>query len=121
MLRIRHLQHKQAMTAPATVRLFSKTVLQQVHHFKVDVIAGDATTAAHSYYRKQTYQDLDNSSVAVMLREMQREVNEGRPFEGRLHIDYYHNKHSFQISSASDLDCCLMAILSCKSQQDPEL
>ena len=28
-------------------------------------------------------------SVVVMLREMQREINTGRPFESRLHIDYY--------------------------------
>ena len=29
-----------------------KTVLQQVHHFKVDVFAGDANTAAYRYYKK---------------------------------------------------------------------
>ena len=62
------------MNAPAAVRQFFKTVLQQVHHFKVDVIAGDANAAAYKYYKKQEYQDLHNSSVAVMLREMQREV-----------------------------------------------
>ena len=62
------------MNAPAAVRQFFKTVLQQVHRFKVDVIAGDANAAAYKYYKKQEYQDLHNSSVAVMLREMQREV-----------------------------------------------
>ena len=46
---------------------FFKTVLQQVHHFKVDVMAN---AAAHRYYKKQAYQDLCNSPVAVMLREI---------------------------------------------------
>ena len=89
-----------------------KTVLQQVHHFKVDVIAGDANAAAYKNFKKQQYQDLYNSSVAVMLREMQREVNTGRPFERRLHNDYYTNIHFSKLSSANDLDCCFMAILS---------
>ena len=79
------------MKPPYRVRQFFRTVLQQVHHFKVDVIAGDANAAAYKYYKKQEYQDLYNSSVAVMLREMQREVNTGRPFESRLHVDYYTN------------------------------
>ena len=60
-----------------------------MHHIKVDVIAGDANEAAYKYYKKQEYQDLYNSSVAVMLREMQLEVNTVRPFESRPHIDYY--------------------------------
>ena len=42
-----------------------------------------------------------------MLREMQREVNMGRPFESRLHINYYTNNHFSQLSSASDLDLLL--------------
>ena len=41
-----HLHHDQAMKSPLCVRQFFKTVLQQVHHFKVDVIAGDANAAA---------------------------------------------------------------------------
>ena len=60
---------------------------QQVCHFKVDVIARNANAAAYRKYKTQEYQDLYNSSVAVMLREMQREVNTGQPFEIRLHID----------------------------------
>ena len=39
-----------------------------------------------SWRRQQECQDLCNSSVAVMLREMQREVNKDRPFESRLHV-----------------------------------
>ena len=73
-----------------------KTVLQKVHHFKVDVVVGDANAAAL----------LKKSSVAVVLREMQREVNTGRPFENS------NNNHFSQLRSASDLDCCFMAILS---------
>ena len=63
------------MKAPYCVRQFFGTVLQQVHRFRVDVIAGDANAAAYKYYKKQEYQYLYNSSVAVLLREMQREVN----------------------------------------------
>ena len=91
---------------------FFKNVLQQVHNFKVDVIDGDANAAEYKYYRRQEYQDVYNSSVAIMLRDMQSEVKTGRPFESRLHIDYHNKKHSLHISSANDLDCCFMAILS---------
>ena len=107
-----HLHHERAMSAPASVPKLFKTVLQQVHRFNVDVIAGDANAAAYKYYKHQEYQDLYNSSVAIMLREIQCEANEGQPIESRLHINYYHNNHSFHISSASDLDCCFMDILS---------
>ena len=39
------------MNSPAAVREFG-TVLQQMNHFKVDVIAGDANAAAYKYYKK---------------------------------------------------------------------
>ena len=95
------------MKSPLRVRQFFKTVLQQVHHFKVDVIAGDANAAAYKNFKKQQYQDLYNSSVAVMLRKMQREINEGRPFESRLHLDSYTNNYLSQLISASDHDLLL--------------
>ena len=60
--------------------------------------------------KRQEYQDLYNSSVAIRLREKHREVNEGRPFESRLQIEVGNNNHSFHIGSATDLDCCFMAI-----------
>ena len=85
---------------------FFGTVFHKVHHFKVDVIAGDANAAAYNYYKKQEYEDLYNSSVAVMMREMQREVNMGRPYESRRHNDNNTNNHFSQLRSASDLDCC---------------
>ena len=47
-----------------------------------------------------------------MLREMQREINTGRPFESRLHIDYFFQNHFSQFRSASDLDYYYMTILS---------
>ena len=75
-------------------------------HFKVDVIAGDANAAAYKYYKGQEYPDLCDSSVAVMLREMQREVNTGYPSESRLRIDYSTNNHPPQLHGANDLDCC---------------
>ena len=64
------------------------TMLQQVCHFKVDVIAGEPTPHHTSAKKRQKHQDMHGSSVAIMLREMQREVNTGHSFERRLHIDY---------------------------------
>ena len=101
-----HLHHDQTMKSPLRVRQFFKTVLQHVHN-SGDVIAGDANAAAYKYFKKQQHQDLYNSSVAIMLRKMQREGNEGRPFESRTHIDSYINNHFSQLGSASDLDLLL--------------
>ena len=53
-----HLHHERAMTAPGSVRMFFKKVLQQVHNFKVDVIAGDANAAVYKYFGKQEYKDI---------------------------------------------------------------
>ena len=61
--------------------IFFITVLQQVCHCKVDVIAGDANAAACMSYKNQEHQDLYDSSIAVMQREMQREVNTGHHLE----------------------------------------
>ena len=96
------------MNSLAAVREIFGTVLQQVCHFKVDVIVGDANAAAYKYCKRQEHEDLHNSSVAVMLREMQREVNTGHPVERRLHIDYSTNKHPPQLHAATDLDCCFI-------------
>ena len=103
------------------LKQFIKTVLQQVHHLNVDVIAGDANAAQYKYNKRQENQDLHSLSVAIMLREMRREVNRGRPFESRLHIDCSTNNHSSQRSSASDLDCCFMAILSWRKPPGPRI
>ena len=63
-----------------------------------------------------------NSSVAVMLREMQREVNTGRPFESRLHInDHNTNNNVSRLRTASDLDCCFMATLSWREPPGPKI
>ena len=108
-----HVHHKWAVQSTAADREFFNTVLQQVCHFKVDAIAGDANAAAYKYDQKQEYQDLHDSSVAVMLeRDLQREVNEGHPFQRRLHIDYSTNNHPTQLDAANDIDCCFVAILS---------
>ena len=109
------------MKALYRVRHFFRTVPQQIHRFKVDVIAGDANAAAYKYYKKQEYRDLYSSSVAVILREMQREVNTGRPFESRLDLDVYTNNHYSQLRSASDLDCCFMAVLSLGKPHGPRI
>ena len=50
--------------------------------------------------------------IQQSVREIQREVDEGRPLEDTLCIDYYNNNHFLHTSTASDLDCCFMAILS---------
>ena len=60
-----------------------------------------------------------NSSVGVMLREMQREVNTGHPFESRLRICYSTNNQSSQLRAADDLDCCFVAILSWRKPAGP--
>ena len=78
------------MMSPTSVRELFKMVLQQVCHFKVDVIAGDANAAAKRSYKSQEYQDLCNSLADFTLREMPREVNTGHPFEKGLYIDYPH-------------------------------
>ena len=109
------------MNAPVSVEQFIKTALQPMHHFEVDVIAGDANAAAYKYNRRQENQDLHNSSVAIVSREMRREVNTGRFFERRLHVDCSANNHSSRRSSASDLDCCFMVILSWRKPPGPNL
>ena len=60
---------------PSTPREGNEDTLfcSKIHHFKVHVIAGDANAAAKA--------------------NMQREVNTGRPFESRLHIDYCTNNY----------------------------
>ena len=95
----------------AIVRNFFQTMLQQVCHFKVDVTARDANAAAYKYNKKQEYQDLHNSSIAITLREMQREVNAGHPFERKLHIEYSSNNRPTQLHAANDIHCCFMEIL----------
>ena len=75
-------------------------MLQQVCHFKVD---------------------LYDSSVAVMLREMQREVNTGHPFESRLQIDYSTNNHPPQLfTQHMILIVALWLSFNWESQSDPE-
>ena len=103
------------MNSPAAVREFFGTVLQQVYHFKVDVIARDAHAAAYKHCKKQEHQDLYGSSVAVMLRDMQREVNTGHPFERKST-----NNHPTQLHAADDLDCCFMAVLSWRDDKEEE-
>ena len=89
---VSHLHHEQAMKASYRVRQFF-TVLQHIHHFKIDVIAKDATAPTYKYYKKQD-QDLYNSSIAVMLREMQRK---GFQFEHRRHNDCCTNCHFLNV------------------------
>ena len=93
------------MNSLAAVREFSGTVLQQVCHFKVDVIVGDANAAAYKYCKRQEHQDLHNSSVAVMLREMQREVNTGPQLNAGFTTTI---NHPPQLHAATDLDCCFI-------------
>ena len=84
--------------APYRVRQFFAKVLKKVQHYRVDALAGDADAAAYKYYKRQEYQDFYNSSVAVMLRYMQREANRNRSFQSRLHIDYSDQKSPFSAS-----------------------
>ena len=54
-------------------------------------------------------------------RDMKREVKTGRPLESRLHIDCHNKNHFSQLRSASDLDCCLMAMHSFRKQPGPKI
>ena len=74
------------MRAPHRIRQFVAKVLKKVQHYRVAVAVGDATAATYRYYKRQSYQAL-YSSVAVMLREVQREVNMNHPFQSRRHSD----------------------------------
>ena len=109
------------MEAPYRVRQFFAKVLKKVQHYRVDAIAGDANEAAYEYYKRQEYQDLYNFSIAVMLREMEREVNMERPFESKLHIDYLTNNHHSQLLSTDYPDCCFVASSHVENRPDPEL
>ena len=104
-----HFHHEQALRAPYRVWHFFAKILKKVRHYRVDVVAGDATAAAYRYQQRQEYQYLCNFWVAVILREMQREANMNRPFQSRRHCDYStNNKHS-QLRSTDYPDCCFMA------------
>ena len=102
------------MNSPAAVREFFGTVLQQVYHFKVDA-------AAYKRYKRQEHQDLRDSTITDMLREMQREVNTGHPCERRFHIDNSTNNHPPQLHAATDLDCCFMDFLSWGKPAEPRI
>ena len=52
---------------------------------------------------------------------MQRKVNMGPPFEGRLHVDCNTNNHFSQLCSAGDLDLRHGYPLMEKTHLDPEL
>ena len=56
-----------------------------------------------------------------MLREMQREVYTGHPFESRHQIDYSTNNPPPQLHAADDLDCCFMAFLSWRKPVGPRI
>ena len=66
-----HLLHKQTMTASAATQQFFKTVLQQVHHFKTDVIAGDVNTTACRYYKKAS---IPRSVQFISCRYVERDA-----------------------------------------------
>ena len=97
------------MMAPHRVRQIFAKVPKKVQYYGVDVIAGDATAAAYRYYKRQSYQALYMSSVAVMLREVQREVNMNHPFQSRLHSGHSTNNHHSQLPSTDYPHCGFMA------------
>ena len=61
------------------------------------------------------------SSVAVMLRKMQREVNTGRPFEKKLHIEYTTNNHAFQLGQQAISIVAAWQFFPEENNWDPEL
>ena len=80
-----HLHHKWAMKSPAAVRQFFKTVLQQVCHFKVDVIAGDANAAAHKYYKKP---GVPRSVRLLSCRHTERDATRGQATTSLPYVPY---------------------------------
>ena len=87
-----HLHHMCAMKSPASVREFLKKVLEQVCHFKVDDIAGDAQRRCIVVLQKSR---LPRSIQFLSCCPAQRdgEVNTGHTFESKLHIAYSTNNH----------------------------
>ena len=105
-----HLHHKRAMTSPAVLDFF-KTMLQQVCHFNVDVIARDANAAAYKNYKNKstkicTILQLQSCKERCNVKSM-RDTH----LKCKLHIDYSTNNHPPQLHTATDLDCCSMATL----------
>ena len=97
----------------AGVRELFGTLLQQVCHFKVDVMAGHANAAADQHFKKKRIpRSIQFLSGYHAMREMQREVNMGLAFENRLHMNYSTSNHPTQLHAANDIDCCFVAILS---------
>ena len=45
----------------------------------------------------------------------------GLQFGNRLHIDYSTNNHPTQFFAANDIDCCFMAIFSCRKPAEPRI
>ena len=74
-----HLRHEQALRAPHRVRQVFAQALKKVQHHRVDVVVGDATAAAYRYYKRQEYQALYNSSIAVTLRENSTKIQHEPP------------------------------------------
>ena len=92
-----HLHHERAMNAPVSVQQIIKTVLQQVHHFEVDVIAGDANAAAYKYNKRQENQESAQFlSCHYGKREMRRDVNTGRHLKAGFTLIILSNNHSSQ-------------------------
>ena len=74
-----HLHHEQALRAPHRVRQVFAQALKKVQHHRVDVVVGGATAAAYRYYKRQEYQALYNSSIAVTLGENSTKIQHEPP------------------------------------------
>ena len=74
-----HLHHEQALRAPHRVRQVFAQALKKVQHHRVDVVVGSATAAAFRYYKRQEYQALYKSSIAVTLREKSTKIQHEPP------------------------------------------
>ena len=117
-----HLHHEEEMKAPTVFDTISKKYEKSYNTTRLMSLLEIAMRQhTNKYCKKQEYQDLYSSLVAVMLREMQRDINMGRPFEGRRHIYYFSNNHFAQLRSVDDLDCCFMAILLWRKPPGPRI
>ena len=84
-----HLFYMWTMSSFAAVQEIFETVFQQMCLLRIDVITTDLNDVVYKRYKKQKYEDLQNSSLVIILREMQREVNLDLPIFQEIYIILY--------------------------------
>ena len=76
--------------------IFAK--VKKVQHYRVDVIVGDTTAAAYMYYKRQEYQALYNSSIAVTSRENSKKIQHEPPISEQTSLWLFDQEWPFSAS-----------------------